>query len=139
MGKALKIFLVAAVSIIALIVIVSVAAVSTSKTPNGVIASPSPANAAPVTQTATPPSPPPAPAGPATTFGDGTYLVGTDVVAGSYKTTGASPGCYWQLEKNLSGDYSALVKNGFSQGPDRATLAAGQYFNTSGGCTWVKQ
>lgn len=48
--------------------------------------SPAPSLAAPHAPAA--PVAPPAASGPATSFGDGTYVVSTDIVAGTYKTSG---------------------------------------------------
>jgi len=51
----------------------------------------------------------------ANTFaGDGTYLVGTDVQAGTYKAD-ASPGCYWARLKSL--DTSDIIDNQNPDGP----------------------
>ena len=48
------------------------------------------------TVAAQPPAQPPAEAkpGPATTFGDGTWVVGEDIQPGTYKSTGARPGIF---------------------------------------------
>lgn len=51
------------------------------KTPAVSIVTPEPARAVTPTQ-----------AGPQTSFGDGTWVVGEDIVAGTYKTPGAAPG-----------------------------------------------
>lgn len=90
------------------------------------------------------PAPAPKPAGPATTATDGTYQVGTDIAAGRYKTPG--PGadsvihdCYWARTKDDSGDLTAIIANGNAQGPGSVTIKAGEFFQTSGGCTWTKQ
>lgn len=45
-----------------------------------------------VTAAPTAPAPAEAPSGPATSFGDGTWVVGEDIVPGTYKSTGARPG-----------------------------------------------
>jgi uncharacterized membrane-anchored protein YhcB (DUF1043 family) len=51
----------------------------------------------------------------ANTFaGDGTYLVGTDVQAGTYKAD-ASPGCYWARLKSL--DTNDIIDNQNPDGP----------------------
>ena len=49
------------------------------------------------------PVPPPPPPGPKTSFGDGTYAVGTEIVPGVYQSPGPVEGgvCYW---KRSNGD-----------------------------------
>jgi len=83
------------------------------------------------------------PAGPATSFGDGTYEVGVDVVAGRYKTQGPTDdlfkNCYWQRTKDDSGQFRSIIANGNTQGPGSVTIKAGEFFQTSGGCNWAKQ
>ena len=39
--------------------------------------------------------PGPTPTGPRTSFGDGAWLVGSEIVPGTYRTTEPSSGCYW--------------------------------------------
>ncbi|MFD3696226.1 hypothetical protein ACFWUZ_08685 [Streptomyces sp. NPDC058646] len=87
------------------------------------------------------PSPAPAgPAGPARSIGPGTYLVGEDVAAGTYKTPGPSsssiPNCYWARNKNDSGEFSAIIANGNPEGPTRVTVKKGEVFETSGCEAW---
>jgi hypothetical protein len=90
-----------------------------------------------------PPAAPAKPTGPATSFGDGTYEVGVDVVAGRYKTQGPTDdlfkNCYWQRTKDDSGQFRSIIANGNTQGPGSVTIKAGEFFQTSGGCVWAKQ
>lgn len=86
-------------------------------------------------------SAPPEDTGPATSFRDGTYKVGSDIAVGTYKTdgvsaTGRADGCYWERASNDSGEMSAIITNNFSQGPDRVTVKVGEYFKVNGGCKW---
>lgn len=77
-----------------------------------------------------------------TSFKDGTYLVGTDIAAGSYKTEGDSDfgvGCYWERAKDDSSEFGSIISNDYADGPSRVTIKTGEYFKASGGCTWVKQ
>jgi hypothetical protein len=83
-----------------------------------------------------------APAGPLTTFSDGTYEVGTDIVAGKYKTPG--PGstdildsCYMEVGDG-SGSLGGIDQNDNLTGPGVVTLKKGKVFKVSGGCTWTK-
>ncbi|WP_051734995.1 MULTISPECIES: hypothetical protein [Streptomyces] len=86
------------------------------------------------------PSSSPAPSGPATTISPGTYLVGEDIKAGSYKTAGPSsssvPNCYWSRARNDSGELSAIIANELLPGPGRVTVKAGEIFETSGCEAW---
>jgi hypothetical protein len=90
-----------------------------------------------VTKTATPPPPP----GPATSFGDGTYLVGTDIRAGLYKTEGVGDGtgCYWERDKDLSGGLDSIIANDNISGPTTVQIASSdKAFKSNGGCEWKR-
>jgi DNA-binding beta-propeller fold protein YncE len=64
-----------------------------------------------VTVTFTPPPPP----GPKTTINsNGTYLVNTDIAAGTYRTDGG-PNCYWARLKSLN--TNDIIDNNVSDGP----------------------
>jgi hypothetical protein len=80
---------------------------------------------------------PPAPAGPQTTFSEGTYLVGEDIKAGTYKTTGGSDGCYWARSKNDSGEADAIIANDLGGGPSRVTVKKGEIFETNSCDDWT--
>jgi hypothetical protein len=75
---------------------------------------------------------------PVNEFGDGTYLVGTDVAAGSYRSSGPRPGavsaCYWARLRDDSGQ--DIIANAFAQGPTRLTARAGEYLEING-CDFV--
>jgi hypothetical protein len=80
------------------------------------------------------------PTAPLTTFGDGMYLVGTDIQAGSYKTSGpVSPVKmgYWARMRNDSGEFDALIANSIINGPARVTVKAGEYLEVTGGAVWT--
>jgi hypothetical protein len=86
---------------------------------------------------------PPAPTGPATSFGDGTYVVGTDIVPGTYKTSGPAPGgidiCYWSRLKDTTGNFDTIIANDVGKGPTTATISRSDgAFKTSGCNTWQK-
>lgn len=81
------------------------------------------------------PATPAAPAVPTVT--DGTWTVGEDMPAGTYKTTGSSDDCYWAILK--SGTNGAdIIKNDIGGGNLRVTLKAGQDFKTQRCGTWTK-
>lgn len=93
--------------------------------------------------TSTSPSQPSTPSqqAPAGSVGDGTYLVGSDIKAGQYKTDGPDknaviPNCYWARMKDNSGAITSIIANNNSAGPDRVTVSSGEYLQLSGGCTW---
>ncbi|MFI8347536.1 hypothetical protein [Streptomyces sp. NPDC085596] len=83
-------------------------------------------------------------AGPPSSFsGEGQYLVGEDVQAGTYRTGGPEedsiiPNCYWARLKNASGEFDAIIANDNLQGQGRVTLNKGEYFKTSGCQDWKK-
>ncbi|MGY1714191.1 hypothetical protein ACI78R_07025 [Geodermatophilus sp. SYSU D01106] len=69
----------------------------------------------PTTTATEPPQPspelPPEPPG----FGDGTYMVGTDIQPGLYRSDGGS-GCSWKRLSDVSGDYDAVLAWEFADG-----------------------
>ncbi|MFD7709728.1 hypothetical protein [Streptomyces sp. NPDC059786] len=80
-------------------------------------------------------------AGPASSFsGEGEYLVGEDIKAGTYKTAGPDGGfgCYWERAKDASGEFGSIIANNNLQGPGRVTINSGEYFKSSGCEKWVK-
>ncbi|WP_255306174.1 hypothetical protein [Streptomyces sp. Wb2n-11] len=81
------------------------------------------------------------PAGPATSVsGEGEYLVGEDVKAGTYKSAGPSGdfGCYWARLMDASGEFDAIIANNNLSGPGRVTLNKGEYFQTKMCQEWTR-
>ncbi|MFG3073957.1 hypothetical protein [Streptomyces sp. NPDC048225] len=79
--------------------------------------------------------------GPATTFsGDGEYLVGEDIKAGTYKTAGPEDewGCYWERAKDASGEFGSIIANNNLEGTGRVTLNEGEYFKTNRCQEWKR-
>jgi hypothetical protein len=79
--------------------------------------------------------------GPATSFsGEGEYVVGEDIKAGTYKTAGPDGGfgCYWERAKNASGEFASIIANNNLNGPGRVTLNSGEYFKTNRCQAWQK-
>jgi len=75
--------------------------------------------------------------------GDGTFVVGSEIAAGTYRTAGpadaAMPNCYWARLSNTSGSLDAIVANGNSAGPTTVTISAtDKAFETNGCQGWVR-
>lgn len=90
---------------------------------------------------------PAAPTYPLTAFGNGTYLVGSEVTPGRYVTEGA-PSCYWEVQRENADQYgSKIVENGNANGHTNITIPANAYaievmsvdFTGTGGCTFTKR
>ncbi|NUR32271.1 MAG: hypothetical protein HOV83_41575 [Catenulispora sp.] len=99
--------------------------------------------AAPVTVTSTAAAPSSAPPAAAAGFGDGTYIVGTDIKPGLYKTTGPAasviPNCYWERERDLEGGLNSIIANDNAKGQTTVKIAStDKAFKTSGCNQWVK-
>ncbi|MFI9075208.1 hypothetical protein ACIGW8_01660 [Streptomyces sioyaensis] len=79
---------------------------------------------------------------PGTTVGRGSYLVGEDIAAGTYRTGGPAasdiPLCYWARAKGSSGEMGGIIANGIPQGPARVTVTQGETFETDGCQRWTK-
>lgn len=93
------------------------------------------------TYTSTAPAPPPVtvtegPPPPAAEFGEGLYLVGTDITPGEYKTDGPPPGghCYWARLNDSAG--TNIIANNLTEGPTRVTAVQGEYLEING-CVFV--
>jgi hypothetical protein len=64
------------------------------------------------------------------TWNDGTYLVGTDIPAGLYKSTAEGGSGYWQLSSDPNGD--DIIANDNTEGQFYVKLTKGQYLELSG-------
>lgn len=81
--------------------------------------------------------------GPRTNFGDGTFVVGTDIQPGIYRTDGPYqrpvPGCYWARLSGLGGTTAEIIANASGNGPTTVTVRAGDAAFESSGCLpWAK-
>lgn len=91
-----------------------------------------------------PPPPPPAPAGPATSFGEGTYVVSVDIEPGTYRTAGPDPNssfdlCWWYRLSDTSGDLDAIKASNMGPGPATVTISPDDAaFRTSNCQPWQK-
>lgn len=140
--------------VIALLVTIAVASTPTpASTGSPAAPAPAPAVQAPAPVAAPPVEPAPAPApvpaapvvpaGPASSFDEGTFVVGTDITAGTYKTAGPADGgigmCYWERLRDTSGEFDAIIANGLQQGPATVTVSPSDgAFQTQGCSTWTK-
>ncbi|OZM70946.1 hypothetical protein CFN78_22605 [Amycolatopsis antarctica] len=72
-------------------------------------------------------------------FSDGTYRVGEDIDAGSYRSDGPTPGgagmCYWARLADDSG--IDIIANDLTEGASRFTAKKGEYVQISG-CSFRK-
>jgi hypothetical protein len=69
----------------------------------------------------------------------GTWTVGTDVPAGTYRSSGASAGCYWAITKTGTNGETIIANDLPSGGRPQVTLKVGQDFQTSEECgAWSK-
>ena len=72
--------------------------------------------------------------------GDGTFLVGKDIQAGTYRSEGKNKyGCYWARLSDTTGEGSAIIANGNAQGPAIIKIAAAdKAFQTTDCKPWKK-
>jgi hypothetical protein len=72
-------------------------------------------------------------------FGGGTYFVGTDIAAGTWKSSGGS-GCYWERESGFSGTSDDIIANDFTNTPTIVTIkSTDRGFKATENCgTWTK-
>lgn len=54
-------------------------------------------------------------AAPATSFGNGTWAVGSDIAPGTYVSAGSLDeyGCYWERASSFDGDFDSIIANDF--------------------------
>jgi hypothetical protein len=75
---------------------------------------------------------------PMTTFGDGTWVVPSQVPPGRWQSTG-SGSCYWQRSKDLAGGIDSIAANDNTTGPAIVDIQPGDAAFVSKGCgTWTK-
>lgn len=98
---------------------------------------PAPAVSAQAQQQASPAPPPSLPA----TFGEGRFVVGTDIAPGTYRATGPADSqyCYWERFKDPTGAADSIIANHVGRGPATVTIDVGDgMFNTRWCGTWTK-
>lgn len=89
----------------------------------------------PVATTTNPPAPP-TPKG--ASFGDGTFVVGQDIHAGTYRASSARDGCYWERDRDFANGDNSILANDNSAGPAIVTiLPTDKGFQSQGCGTWT--
>lgn len=78
-------------------------------------------------------------ASPSSPFGAGTFIVGVDIAAGTWQSSGTDS-CYWQRTSGFSGDFGEILANDFSSGgASIVSINPSDKGFTSSGCgTWTK-
>jgi endonuclease YncB( thermonuclease family) len=80
----------------------------------------------------------------ASTVGDGTWVVGSDIPSGTYRTTGPSEEgvvkmCIWSRRKDTSGEVRSVIATDIAQGPTTVTIKPTDGAFESRGCApWTK-
>ena len=72
-----------------------------------------------------------------TKFSQGTYIVGTDITPGTYKSTKGSS-CYWERLSNFSGQLSGIIANHFGGKAVVTIKRTDKGFNSQSCGTWTK-
>jgi hypothetical protein len=73
-----------------------------------------------------------------TRFGEGTYVVKTDILPGTYRTRGGD-GCYWARLSDFEGDLNSIVANDNVSGPAIVAISRTDRGFTSNDCgTWSR-
>ncbi|MFC3885648.1 SH3 domain-containing protein [Bacillus songklensis] len=67
-------------------------------------------------------------------FGDGTYLVGVDIVPGTYKGTGDG---YWERSSSVSGDMDDIIVNEIPSGTFYVEIEEGDFAFKTSGIKWT--
>lgn len=76
---------------------------------------------------------------PLTTFGAGTYSVGTEVTPGQYVTDGTWY-CYWERATDTDGSFRSILANGDAEGHTTVTInPEDKVFKVAGSCTFTKR
>jgi putative cell wall-binding protein len=75
---------------------------------------------------------------PTAPFGDGQFIVGTDVSAGTWTAPGG-PECYWERESGFSGGFTAIIANDLGTTSPIVTISSTDAGFKTGDCgTWRK-
>lgn len=83
--------------------------------------------------------PTPTPEPPGYSFGDGSHIVGTDVLPGTYRTRAGGRGCYWERLSGFSGDLRDIIANENTDAPEVVTIGpADKGFNSKRCGRWTR-
>ena len=69
--------------------------------------------------------------------GDGDWIVGTDMVPGTYRAEGGSF-CTWERLRNFSGGFNGIIANGIDKRPVVTIQAGDKGFGTDGCGSWSR-
>jgi hypothetical protein len=73
-----------------------------------------------------------------TSFGAGAYIVGTDMIPGTYRNSGGA-NCYYERLRGFNGGLNAIIANGNTSNPTIVAIAPTDAGFQSNGCgTWTK-
>jgi hypothetical protein len=72
-------------------------------------------------------------------FADGTYRVGPDVAAGTYRSVATADSCYWERLSGFGGTLDNIIANYFGNSPTIVTIAPTDVGFRSSNCGgWTK-
>lgn len=72
-------------------------------------------------------------------FDAGTFIVGTDIAPGTWRSNGSGTGCYWARQKSFSGKISDVIANYFGSASAVVTISPTDVGFTSSGCgSWAR-
>jgi hypothetical protein len=75
----------------------------------------------------------------ASSFGDGVWIVGRDIQAGTYRNTDSSQLCYWERLRGFSGEFSDIIANEASEAIQTVTIKATDVGFSSIDCgIWIR-
>lgn len=77
------------------------------------------------------------PVSPATSFGDGVFVVGSDIAAGRYESTGGTADCYWARLTSFGGSFDEIIENATEVPTDVTILESDVGFVTTRCGTWT--
>jgi hypothetical protein len=60
---------------------------------------------------------------PKTAFPDGSFHVGSDIEAGTYRSVATTDSCYWERLRGFGGTLDEIIANFFGTGPTIVTIA----------------
>jgi hypothetical protein len=72
-----------------------------------------------------------------TKFGQGTFIVGTDITPGTYKSSLGST-CYWERLRNFGGNLSGIIANNYGGKAVVTIRSSDKGFHSDRCGTWTK-